>query len=107
MKVSSTRQDDPTGFARRFHRFSYSGTYRNPSHDRRVRHVHVALGHQGDEISIAQAVCKVPADTGFDHITGESATPVNGIAFNGLDHGRLRVKGPGYHGSPAIAPEPR
>ena len=28
MWVSSTRQDAPTGFARRFHRCSYSGTYR-------------------------------------------------------------------------------
>jgi hypothetical protein len=28
MKVSSTRQDEPTGFARQFHLFSYSGTNR-------------------------------------------------------------------------------
>jgi len=28
MYVSSTRQEEPAGFARRFHRFSYSGTYR-------------------------------------------------------------------------------
>ena len=71
-----------------------------------MRHVYVALRHQAHEIAIAQAVSEVPTNTGLDDIARESPTPVNGIAFNGLGHGRLQAKSAGYHGSAANAPEP-
>lgn len=59
----------------------------DPAHDRSVADVHAPLGHEGDEIAIAQAVGQVPASTALDDFSRESPTPVNGIAFNGLSHG--------------------
>jgi hypothetical protein len=66
----------------------------DPAHDRRVVDMHAPLGHEGDEIAVAQAVSKVPANAAFDDFARESATPVYGIAFNGLRHGKLRAKAP-------------
>jgi hypothetical protein len=59
----------------------------DPSHDRCMSKVHIALRHQSHEIAIAQAVSEVPTNTGLDDIARESPTPVDGIAFNGLGHG--------------------
>jgi hypothetical protein len=59
--------------------------------------VHAPLGHQGNEIAIAEAAGKIPTNTALDDLSRESATPVDGITFNGLRHGKLRAKTPGYH----------
>ena len=64
----------------------------DPAHDR--RDVHAPLGHQGDEIAIAQGVGKVTANTALDHFTRESP------------NGTLRAKAAGYHEPAANAPEP-
>ena len=46
------------------------------------------------------------ANAAFDDFARESPTPVDGIALNGLRHGKLRAKPAGYHESAANAPEP-
>jgi len=56
--------------------------------------MHAPLGHEGDEIAVAQPVSKIPANAALDDFTRESATPVDDIAFNGLRHGKLRAKVP-------------
>ena len=60
---------------------------KDPSHDRGVRHAHVALGHQRHEIATTQAVGEIPADAGFDDIAREPTAPVNCITLNWLGHG--------------------
>jgi hypothetical protein len=60
-----------------------------------VADVNAPLGHEFDEIAVAQAVGKVPANAALDDFARESATPVDGIALNGLRHGKLRAKVPG------------
>jgi hypothetical protein len=66
----------------------------DPAHDRRVADVHAPLGHQGDEIAIAQAIGKVPANAAFDDFTRKPPTPVYGITLNGLGHGPAPGKAP-------------
>jgi hypothetical protein len=61
--------------------------------------MHLTLGHQSDKISIAQAIGQVPADAGFDDISRESSTTVDGISINGFSHGWLLKKAFEYQGT--------
>src|SRR5581483_6358716 len=54
----------------------------DPAHDRRVADVHVPLGHQRHEITIARAVGKVLANAALDDFTRKPPTSVYGIAFS-------------------------
>ena len=67
MYVSSTRQEEPAGFARRF------------QHHGGMRHVYLALLHQRHEVAIAQAVGEIPANAGFDHIAREPPATVAAV----------------------------
>ena len=51
---------------------------------------------------IAEAVGQLPTNTALDYLSMESPTPVDGIAFSGLCHGKLRAKVPGYHNLPLM-----
>lgn len=50
--------------------------------------------HQGDEIAVAEAVGNVPTNTAVDGLSREWPAPVDGIAFDGLSHGKLRQRFP-------------
>ena len=58
----------------------------DPSHDRRVRHEDVALGHHGGQISIAQHVGDVLADTELYGLSLESAPAIDRIALDWPSH---------------------
>ena len=55
----------------------------------RVGDSEAPLGHQGDQIPVIEPVSYIPAYAKFDDFPLKSATVVDWIAGNRLDHGRL------------------
>lgn len=60
----------------------------------------IVLCQQGNEIAIAQAVSKVPANAILDDFTGESPTLANSVANTQLRHGGLQGRAAGHHAPP-------
>ena len=69
-------------------------------------HVRVAIGHECHDMAKAQAEGKIPADTGLDDFARKLATPINGVALNGLSHLWLRQKPPNTTKSPLMHQNP-
>ena len=58
----------------------------HPSHDRRVRNDHAALGHHRNEISVAQAIADVPAHAQNNDLGVELALHIDRITILAFGH---------------------
>src|SRR6202790_5214100 len=58
----------------------------HPSHDRRVRNDHAALGHQRNEISVAQAIGDVPAHAQNNDLGVELALHIDRVTVLAFGH---------------------